>query len=242
MASVRLVAAAGQLPQDFFQNRAHKTCIQNNDVCPGWAIHHIGEWVTPTLQHIVLVAVPVACGFAIAFAMALLAHRRRWLVGPFLGVSDVLFTIPSIAFFFLLLPLTGLGRTTAIIALTAYTLVILFRNTYSGLSNVPEEVKDAGRGMGLTERQLLWRVELPLAVPEIIGGLRIATVSTVALASLAVFINGGGLGTKVYPDISFLTGVLTTGIILLALAFVLDVALVIAQRFATPWLKVAQTP
>jgi osmoprotectant transport system permease protein len=78
-------------------------------------------------------------------------------------------------------------------------------------------------------------------VPEIIGGLRIATVSTVALATLAVFINGGGLGTKVYPDISFLTGVLTTGIILLALAFVLDVALVIAQRFATPWLKVAQT-
>ena len=242
MTSFRLIAAAGQLPPDFYQNRAHKTCIQKEGtVCPGWAIHHIGEWVTPTLQHIVLVAVPVACGFVVAFGMALLAHRRRWLVGPFLGVSDVLFTIPSFALFYILLPLTGLGRTTAIIALTAYTLVILFRNTYSGLSNVPEEVKDAGRGMGLTDRQLLWRVELPLAVPEIIGGLRIATVSTVALATLAVFINGGGLGTKVYPDISFLTGVLTTGIILLALAFVLDVALVIAQRFATPWLKVAQT-
>jgi osmoprotectant transport system permease protein len=151
----------------------------------------------------------------------------------------VLFTIPSVAFFVLLIPLTGLGRTTAIIALSAYTLVILFRNTYGGLRNVPEDVKDAGRGMGLSERQLLWRVELPLAVPEIIAGLRVATVSTVAIATLAVFIDGGGLGQKIYPNISFKTGVLLTSVILLALAFALDAALVLLQRFATPWRRAA---
>jgi osmoprotectant transport system permease protein len=241
MNSAWLVAEVGKVGPGFIQNRAHKNCIQRNDVCPGWAFHHLDQWATPLLQHIELVVVSVVCGFAVAFAMALLAHRWRWLVAPLLGLSDVLFTIPSIAFFFLLLPLTGLGRTTAIIALAAYTLVILFRNTYGGLANVPDDVRDAGRGMGLTDRQLLWRVELPLALPEIIGGLRIATVSTVALATLAVFINGGGLGTKVYPDINFLTGVLTTGVILLALAFALDAALVLTQRVTTPWRKVPRS-
>jgi osmoprotectant transport system permease protein len=232
------MTSALPLAQVVIHNRTEKTCIQNSDsVCPGWAFHHLSEWATPTLQHLVLVAVPVVCGFAIAFAMAMLSHRRRWLVGPFLAISDVLYTIPSLAFFLLLIPLTGLGRNTAIVALTFYTLVILFRNTDSGLSSVPDEVKDAGRGMGLTERQLLWRVEVPLAVPSIIAGLRIATVSTVAIASLAVFVNGGGLGTKIYPDISFLTGVLTTGVILLLLAFALDALLVIAGRLATPWLR-----
>jgi osmoprotectant transport system permease protein len=235
-----LVEKTTQLPPSFFHNRTHKTCIQNNDsVCPGWAIHHLDQWVTPLLQHIVLVSVAVVCGFVIAFGMALLAHRWRWLVAPFIGLSDVLFTIPSLALFFILIPLTGLGRTSAIIALTVYTLVILFRNTYAGLANVPDDVTDAGRGMGLTDRQLLWRVELPLALPEIFSGLRIATVSTVALATLAVFVDGGGLGTKVYPDINFLTGVVTTGVILLLLAFVLDAALVLLLRLATPWRKVA---
>ena len=117
-------------------------------------------------------------GFAIAFALALLAHRRRWLQPPLLAGTGVLYTIPSIAFFLLLLPITGRGRETAIIALSAYTLQIIYRNVIVGLDNVPESVKDAARGMGMTERQILWRVELPLATPEIIGGLRIATVST----------------------------------------------------------------
>jgi osmoprotectant transport system permease protein len=219
----------------------HQPCVAtDSNLCPGWAIDHLHEWVTPTLQHLVLVAVPMVCGFAIAFSMALLAHRWRWLVAPFVSISDALYTIPSIAFFVLLIPLTGLGRTSAIIALTFYTLVFLFRTTDSGLNGVPEHVKDAGRGMGLTQRQLLWRVELPLAVPTIIGGLRVATVSTVAIASLAVFIDGGGLGTKIYPQISFLTQDVTTGVILLLMAFALDTTLVIAGRVATPWIKAAQ--
>ena len=130
--------------------------------------------------------------------MALASHRRRWLVPPFIGATGVLYTIPSLAFFFLLLPITGRGTDTAIIALTAYTLQIIYRNIVAGLANVPREAKDAGRGMGMTDAQLLWRVELPLAVPEIIAGLRIATVSTVAIATLAVFAGGGrpGLGDR----------------------------------------------
>src|SRR5437588_4345942 len=193
MSRAILIEKTTRPPPSFYQTRTHPTCIQKQGtVCPGWAIHHLSQWVTPLLQHLVLVAASVAAGFVLAFAMALLAHRRRWLVAPFIGVSDVLFTIPSFAFFFLLVPLTGLGRTTAIIALSAYTLVILFRNSYGGLATVPHEVRDAGRGMGLTDRQLLWRVELPPAPPEIVGGLRIATVSTGALATPAGFLHRGG--------------------------------------------------
>ncbi len=235
------MTSALPLAQVVIHNRTEKTCIQEpSNFCPGWAIDHLNQWVTPTLQHLVLVGVPVIFGFAISFGMALLAHRWRWLVVPFVSISDALYTIPSLAFFVLLIPLTGLGRTSAFIALTCYTLVFLFRTTDSGINSVPEEVKDAGRGMGLTERQLLWRVELPLAVPTIVAGLRVATVSTVAIASLAVFIDAGGLGTKVYPDISFLTQDITTGVILLLLAFALDTTLVIAGRLATPWIKAAR--
>ena len=126
----------------------------------------------------------------------MLSHRRRWLVPPLTAATGILYTIPSIAFFFLLLPITGRGNVTAVIALTAYTLQILYRNITAGLANVPGESKDAGRGMGMSDRQLLWRVELPLALPEIIAGLRIATVSTVAIATLAVFAGGDGLGSE----------------------------------------------
>ena len=133
-------------------------------------------------------------------ALALLAHRRRWLRPPLLAGTGVLYAIPSIAFFLLLLPITGRSRETAIIALSAYTLQIIYRNVTVGLDNVPESAKDSARGMGMTERQILWRVEMPLATPEIIGGLRIATVSTIAIATLAVFAGAGGLGTQIYGE------------------------------------------
>jgi osmoprotectant transport system permease protein len=224
------------VPSTFFHKRTGSGCIEQNHLfCPDWAVHNLDRYVTPTLQHLVLVGASVGIGFAVAFGMALLAHRRRWLVPPLLGATGVLYTIPSIAFFFLLLPVTGRGRETAIIALTAYTLQIIFRNTFAGLNNVPGDVKDAARGMGLTERQMLWRVELPLAVPEIVAGLRIATVSTVAIATLAVFANGGGLGTEIYPDITFKTGVILAGLIAVLMAFTFDVILLLLQRLATPW-------
>jgi osmoprotectant transport system permease protein len=232
------------LGQVVIHERTGEGCIEQNELfCPGWAIDNLDRYVTPTLQHIVLVTASVSIGFVIAFTLALLCHRRRWLAPPVLGVTGVLYTIPSLAFFFLLLPITGLGRTTAIIALTAYTLQIIFRNTFAGLNNVPEDVKDAGRGMGLTERGLLWRVELPLALPEIIAGLRIATVSTVALATLAVFANGGGLGTEIVTgsNITFKTGIVIAGTIVIVMAFAFDAILVGVQRLAAPWRRVVQT-
>jgi osmoprotectant transport system permease protein len=152
-------------------------------------------------------------------------------------LTGILYTLPSLAVFFLLLPITGRGTTTAVIALTAYTLQIIFRNIIIGLDNVPPEAKDAGRGMGLTDRQLLWRVELPLALPDIIAGLRIATTSTVGLATLAVFAGAGGLGSEIIAgsNITFKTGVVAAGGLAVLLAFTFDVILLVVQRLLTPW-------
>ena len=216
-----------------------KTCVADNDtVCVGWALENLDRYVTPTLEHLVLVTTSVAAGFAIALAMALVSHRRRWLVPTFTGLTGVLYTIPSIAFFLLLLPITGRGTTTAVIALTLYTLQIIYRNTVTGLANVPAPAKDSGRGMGMTDQQLLWRVELPLAVPEVIAGLRIATVSTVAIATLAVFAGAGGLGEEIYNDLDFKTGIVICGTIAIAMAIAFDALYVAAQRWISPWRRV----
>jgi osmoprotectant transport system permease protein len=228
--------------QVVIHSRQNPDCIQRNELfCPGWAIDNIDRYVDPTIQHVVLVLASVGLGFAIAFGLSLLAHRFHWLGPPFLGATGVLYTIPSIAFFFLLLPITGRGRMTAIIALTAFTIQIIYRNILTGLNNVPADTKDAGRGMGLTEPQLLWRVELPLALPEIIAGLRIATVSTVAIATLAVFCNGGGLGTEIYVagNLTFKTGIVLAGSIAILMAIGFDLLLAAFQRYATPWRRVA---
>ncbi len=157
----------------------------------------------------------------------------------FVGVTGVLYTIPSIALFLILLPITGRGTVTAIIALTLYNLQIIYRNIVTGLANVPAASRDAGRGMGMTERQLLWRVELPLAVPEIIAGLRIATVSTVAIATLAVFAGAGGLGEVIYTqghqnDV-FKTAIVVGSGIAIAMAVAFDAFYLTAQRVISPW-------
>ena len=125
---------------DFFRDRSNEgdSCVANNGFCPDWIVHHLDRYVSPFWQHLFLVVVSVGLGFVIAFALALLAHRRRWLVGPITQVTGILYTIPSLAFFFLLLPITGRGNTTALIALTAYTLLILFRNIVDGLDGVPD--------------------------------------------------------------------------------------------------------
>lgn len=241
MISPTVVAAAGEVGEGFFRERSSETlpCQSRPDVvfCFDWARDNIGRYGTPTLQHLELVVVSVVLGFVVAFALALLAHRRSWLQPPLLATTGVLYTIPSLAFFFLLLPVTGLGRTTAIIVLAAYTLQIIYRNAMLGLANVPTPVKDAARGMGLTDRQILWRVELPLATPEIVAGLRIATVSTVAIATLAVFISAGGLGTQIYGsgNLTFPTSVIIAGTIGILMALALDVVLLIVQRLTTPW-------
>jgi osmoprotectant transport system permease protein len=235
------VIAPAQIDETFFQDRSEADCIRDNGAfCVQWVIDNFTDrYTTPLLEHLVLVAVSVALGFAIAFAMALLSHRRRWLVPPFIGATGVLYTVPSLAFFFLLLPITGRGTTTAIIALTAFTLQIIYRNIVTGLQNVPGAAKDSGRGMGMTDRQLLWRVELPLATPEIVAGLRIATVSTVAIATLAVFAGAGGLGSEIYPNgLTFRTGVVVIGVLTIGMAVLFDALLLLAQRLALPWLRV----
>ena len=212
------------------------SCVaQNKAFCFGWAIDNFDRYTTPLLNHLLLVLVAVAIGFAVAFGMALLSHGRRWLVPTFTGATGVLYTIPSLAFIFLLLPITGLGWTTAIIVLSVYTLQIIYRNTVAGLANVPAESKEAGRGMGMTDRQLLWRVELPLALPEIIAGLRIATVSTVAIASLMVFANVDTLGAPLYQQITFKTNIVIAGGLTILMAIAFDLLLLLAQRLLAPW-------
>ena len=212
----------------------------NKIFCFDWARNNIDRYETPTVQHLQLVLAAVALGFVIAFALALFAHRHRWLQPPLLAATGVLYTIPSVAFFFLLLPLTGRGVDTAIIALSAFNLQIIYRNTLIGLANVPAPVRDAARGMGLTDRQLLWRVEVPLATPEIIAGLRIATVSTIAIATLAVFVSGWGLGEEIYKSLNFPTGIILGGGIAILMAIVFDAALYLVQRMATPWTRTAK--
>jgi osmoprotectant transport system permease protein len=216
---------------------SERSCVADNGFCPEWIADNLDRYWDPLLEHVYLTVVSVGIGFAIAAGLALLAHRRRWLVPPITNVTGVLYTIPSVAAFFLLLPLTGRGNTTAIIALVAYTLLILFRNMIDGLDSVPEDARDAGRGMGLTQRQLLWRVEIPLALPAILAGLRVAATTTVGLAALAFFAGAGGLGEAINSDLAFKSNVVVASVLCLLLAAVLDGLVLLGQRAATPWMR-----
>ena len=238
LASVLPIAPGGD---DFVREPGEEgtSCVAKNDtVCIDWAIDNFDRYVSPTLEHLVLVGSSVGAGFVLALALAVASHRRHWLVPVFTGVTGVIYTIPSIALFLILLPVSGRGTTTAIVALTLYNLQILYRNMVTGLANVPAGARDSGRGMGMTDRQLLWRVELPLAMPEIIAGLRVATVSTIAIATLAVFAGAGGLGNEVYPDITFKTGIAVVGTIVIVMAIAFDVLYLGAQRLLAPWRRV----
>ena len=213
------------------------SCVADDGVCPGWIVDHLDRYADPLARHVLLTVVAIAIGFAISFSLGLLAHRRRWLVAPIVQVTGILYTIPSLALFFLLLPITGRGFLTAEIALVSYTLLIIFRNVVTGLDGVPPDVVDAARGMGLDERQVLWQVQIPLALPEIAAGLRIAATTTVGLASLAFFAGAGGLGDPIYADPNFKSNVLVAGGLCVLLAIVLDLAILGAQRLLTPWTR-----
>ncbi len=215
------------------------SCVESDGFCPDWIRHNLGRYKTPLLEHIELTLISVAIGFAIAFTLALIAHRRRWLIAPITQVTGVLYTLPSVAVFFLLLPITGRGKLTAIIALVAYTLLIIFRNVMTGLDGVPAEARDAGRGMGLTARQLLWRVELPLALPEIMAGLRIAVTTTVGLTALVFLAGAGALGGAIFNDLPFRSNVAVAGGLCVLLAVVLDLLVLGLQKALTPWLRAA---
>jgi osmoprotectant transport system permease protein len=234
------LAAVGEVGENFFKHRTEKSlgCVGTSHLfCFEWAREHIGEYGTPARQQLELVVISVLIGFVIAFALALLARRLRFLEPPLLAGTGILFAIPSVAFFVLLLPITGRGRETAIVALTAYTLQIIYRNVMVGFHNVPESAQDSARGMGLSERQILWKVEIPLAIPEIVAGLRVAIVSTMAIATLATFVHGGGLGEKITgrSNLNFPTTIIIAGAIAIVMALLLDAILLLIQRQITPW-------
>ncbi len=218
---------------------AESSCVEDNGFCPDWIVDNLDRYEKPLLQHIELTLIAVTIGFAIAFGLGLLAHRRRWLIPPVTQITGILYTLPSVAVFFLLLPLTGRGKLTALIALVSYTLLIIFRNVITGLESVPAEARDAGRGMGLTQRQLLWKVELPLALPEIMAGLRIAVTTTVGLTALVFLAGAGGLGEAIFRDLQFRSNVVVAGGLCVLLAVVLDLLVLLIQKALTPWTRAA---
>jgi osmoprotectant transport system permease protein len=204
-----------------------------------WVSDHLDEIRTRLAEHITLTFWAVLLGFLIAFPLALLAVRYRRLYPPVIGVTGVLYTIPSIALFVFLIPWTGLSRTTALVPLVAYTLLILIRNIVAGLDGVPPEVREAAQGMGYRPLRQLFSVELPLALPAIVAGIRIATVTTIGLITVTALIGQGGLGQFMIDGFQrdFRTP-LTVGIILsVALAVVADLLLVGAQRLVSPWAR-----
>jgi osmoprotectant transport system permease protein len=212
---------------------------ENGTFCWGWVSEHWADTLQPALlQHLKLTGIAVAIGFAIAFAAALLAYRYRRLDQPIGLFSDFLYTIPSLALFQLLVPITGLTVTTVEVALVAYTLLVLYRNILEGLRGVPADVREAARGMGLTPLQTLVRIDLPLAAPAIVAGLRLATVSTISIATIAAFVIPEGLGRPIFIGITqdvFKTEILAAGALAILLALAADAVLVLAQRAITPW-------
>ena len=189
----------------------------------------------PLWEHVLLSVVPLAIGFVVATSLALLSHRYTALGPVFLGVVSALFTIPSIAFYLILLNVTGRGFATAVVVLTAYTLVLIYRNVATGLREVPRDMVDAAEGMGLTRRQILFRVELPMALPTIFAGLRIAASSTVGIAGFAFFAGAGGLGAEIFADPTFRGNVVAASLLMIALATVLELTVLVIERAATPW-------
>jgi osmoprotectant transport system permease protein len=217
-------------------------CVQENRLfCPEWVRDNWSDVLQPALvQHIKLTVIAVVVGFVIAFACAMIARRLRIFERPFDLISALLYTIPSLALFQLLVPITGLSVTTVEVALVSYTLLILFRNIMVGLRAVPADVREAARGMGMSGRQILWRVELPLALPAIMAGIRIATVSTIALATVAAFVIPEGLGRPIFLALRqfFNTELIVASALAVGLALAADALLVLLQRALTPWTRV----
>ena len=215
------------------------SCVRRTELfCWGWFSDHWGDTFQPALiDHVKLTVIAIAIGFAISFAAALLAYRYVRFETPFSLFSGILYTIPSLALFQLLVPITGLTTTTVEIALVSYTLLILFRNIVVGLRGVSPEVREAARGMGLTPRQTLVRVELPLALPAILAGLQIATVTVISLATIGAFIVDQGLGGPIFKAITidFNTEFVAAAILTTLLAFAAYVLIAAAQRLLTPW-------
>lgn len=208
-----------------------------------WIVDHLDELAYRTFQHLVLAGIAVGLGFLISFALAVVAVRRRATFGPILAFSDLLYTIPSLALFAALISVTGISLLTVEIPLVMYTLVIFVRNIATGFDSVPADVLEAADGLGYTNGQRLWRVEVPLALPLIVAGLRLAAVSTIGLVTITSIMGDGfgGLGFFILEGYrrSFPVELYFGAIPSILLAFLVDALLVRLQRSMTPWARSA---
>ncbi|GAA2724473.1 MULTISPECIES: ABC transporter permease [Streptomyces] len=224
---------------------AGQNCLIANDwVCGEYVRTRGTELTEATLQHIGITLSSVLIGLFVAFPLALLARRWRGFAAPVLGATTILYTVPSLAMFSLLVPVFGLSAAVVVTGLVLYSLTILVRNILAGLASVPEEAREAARGMGFGPARLLFQVELPLSVPALMAGLRIATVSTVSLTTVGAIIGYGGLGNLIYEGMHsyFKAQVLTASVLCVLLAVVADVALLGVQRLLTPWARAGARP
>ena len=213
-------------------------CLQRNDwVCGEYLTTRSDLILDATVQHVALTVVSVAVGLLLALPLGVLAFRSPRARSLVLGTATALYTIPSLAMFSLLLPITGLTATTVVVGLVLYSLTILVRNVLAGLVAVPREVVESATGMGYSPLSLLLRVQLPLAMPTLFAGIRVATVSTVALATVGAILGNGGLGNLIYSGLrtQFQAEVLTATVLVVALAVLADVLLLGVQRAVTPW-------
>lgn len=202
-----------------------------------WVLRNLDEIALRLGEHILLTVVAVGVGLVIASALSVLVLRFSRLEQPVIGLTGTLYTIPSLALFAMLVPYTGFTLLTAEIGLVGYVLLILIRNIVGGIRGVPAEVREAALGMGYTPLQLLWRVELPIALPVIVAGIRIATITTIGLVTVTALIGQGGLGFLILIGILrfFSTPLIVGATLSVALAVAIDGALVLAQRRLTPW-------
>jgi osmoprotectant transport system permease protein len=192
-----------------------------------WLVENWDLLLRATAQHIVLVALALAAALVLALALGIAVRHRPALSALIVAVSGVLYTIPSLALFAVLVPIVGLGAPTAVIGLTTYALLILTRNVAAGFRQVPETVIDAASGMGMSARRILWTVELPLAAPVIVAGLRVAATTTISAATIAAYINAGGLGSIILTGIAqaFIVKIGLGALVAALLAITTDLAL-----------------
>jgi osmoprotectant transport system permease protein len=205
---------------------------------------HLHEIRSALVQHLELTFIAVAVGFVLSSLLAVVALRFRFTFQPVNALTGIMYAIPSLALFILLSPITGLTVLTSEIALVSYTLQILFRSIVAGIDGVPATVRESATAMGFTRRQQFWRVELPIALPVIVSGLRIATVTTVGLVPISGILGSdqGGLGTFIFDGLDrfFNTPLFVGGILTVVLAVALDISLVRIEHLLTPWLRRAR--
>lgn len=204
-----------------------------------WILTHGDDMWEATVEHVTLTTIAVVVGIVVSFVLALVALRWRPTYTPITWATGILYTIPSLAMFTFFVPVFGLSMVTAQIALVSYTLLILIRNIVAGVDSVPGHIIEASYGMGMTRRQAFLDVELPLALPAIIAGIRIATVTTIGLVTVTVLIGQGGYGVFILRGIrrQFLTEILAGTVLSVLLAVIVDAMLLAVERWATPWAR-----